>query len=129
MKTKNCKNINCKNKKKINAKQTQKKWTDISQILITQHHYNKIKIYSEEHILFIEQYEYHYNSIRIRNIEDQNMRGWSPMQSSIIDYVETIESNFSKISYLQYSQFNFILNKNHPFWNKSYHLWYIKYKN
>ena len=113
---------NKKKKRKQNWKQ--KKWTDISQILITQHHHNKIKIYSQEHILFIEHYEYHHSSISIMYIEDAKCGWWSPMQSIIIDYAKNIETNFSKVSYLQYSQFNFILNQTQRLQYQSYHFWY-----
>ena len=54
--------------RKTTRKQLNKR-TDISQILINQHHSNKIKIYSQEQILFIQQHEYHYIIISFINIE------------------------------------------------------------
>ena len=106
--------IRRKKESKTTQNWKQKKWTDISQILITQHHHNKIKIYSQEHILFIEQYEYHHSSISIMNIEDAKCGWWSPVQSIIIDYSKKVEFNFSKIFDLVFfkkklisNQFNF----------------------
>ena len=35
------------------TKTKQNKWSDISNLFTIQHHYNKLKIYSHEHIHFI----------------------------------------------------------------------------